>query len=82
MPILGSLNSAANKDMMATIWTYGDTIIFVIRKDCGKWSKELDRVQLKFCEQILWVRYKLFRLFPHCFQKQSVFDVLKGISTE
>ena len=27
MPILGSLNSAANKDMMSKIWTNGDTII-------------------------------------------------------
>ena len=26
MPILGSSNSAANKDMMAKIWTNGDTI--------------------------------------------------------
>ena len=27
MPILGSSNSAANKDMMAKIWTNGNTII-------------------------------------------------------
>ena len=27
MPILGSSNSAANEDMMAKIWTGGDTII-------------------------------------------------------
>ena len=27
MPILGSSNSAANKDMMSKIWTNGDTII-------------------------------------------------------
>ena len=26
MPILGSSNSAANKDMMPKIWTNGDTI--------------------------------------------------------
>ena len=26
MPILGSSNSAANKDMMSKIWTNGDTI--------------------------------------------------------
>ena len=26
MPILGSSNSAANKDMMTKIWTKGDTI--------------------------------------------------------
>ena len=27
MPILGSSNSAANKDMISKIWTDGDTII-------------------------------------------------------
>ena len=27
MPILGSSNSAAHKDMMSNIWTNGDTII-------------------------------------------------------
>ena len=27
MPILGSSNSAANKDMKSKIWTNGDTII-------------------------------------------------------
>ena len=27
MPILGSSNSAANKDMMSKIWTNGDIII-------------------------------------------------------
>ena len=27
MPILGSSNSAANKDMMSKIWTNGDTVI-------------------------------------------------------
>ena len=26
-PILGSTNSAANKDMMPKIWTNGDTVI-------------------------------------------------------
>ena len=31
MPILDSSNSAANKDMMSKIWTYGDTIFY-----CGK----------------------------------------------
>ena len=32
MPILGSSNAAENKDMMATIWTTGDTIICLSRK--------------------------------------------------
>ena len=36
MPILGSSNSAANKDMMSKIWTNGDTIIRLSRKHCGK----------------------------------------------
>ena len=27
MPILGSLNSTANKDMISKIWTNGDTVI-------------------------------------------------------
>ena len=36
MPILGSSNSAANKDIMAKIWTIGDTIICLSRKHCGK----------------------------------------------
>ena len=27
MPILGSSNSAANKDMMTKIWKNGDTVI-------------------------------------------------------
>ena len=37
MPILGSSSSAANKDMMAKIWTEWDTIICLSRKHCGKW---------------------------------------------
>ena len=36
MPILGSSNSAANKDMMPKIWTNGDTIIRMSKKHCGK----------------------------------------------
>ena len=58
MPILGYPNSAANKDMMAKIWTNGDTIICLSsRKHCGK-------------------SYEQFLLFPQCFQKQYVVDVL------
>ena len=34
--ILGSSNSAASKDMMAKIWTYGDTINCLSRKHGGK----------------------------------------------
>ena len=35
MSILGLLNSAANIDMMAKIWTNGDTINCLSRKQCG-----------------------------------------------
>ena len=35
MPILGSSNSAANKDMMSKIWTNEDTIICLDRKHCS-----------------------------------------------
>ena len=34
-PVLGSSNSAANKDM-SKIWTNGDTVIWLSRKDCEK----------------------------------------------
>ena len=34
--ILGSPNSAANKDMMSKTWTNGDTFICLSRKHCGK----------------------------------------------
>ena len=36
MPILGSSNSAANKDMMSKIWTNGDALMRLSRKHCGK----------------------------------------------
>ena len=36
MPILGSSNSAANKGMMAKVWTNGDIVICLSRKHCGK----------------------------------------------
>ena len=36
MPILGSSNSAASKDLMSKIWTNGDIIIWLSRKHCGK----------------------------------------------
>ena len=36
MPILGSSNSAANKDMRSKIWTNGDTSTLLSRKRCGK----------------------------------------------
>ena len=36
MPILGSSNSAANKDVMSQKMTNGDTIFRLSRKNCGK----------------------------------------------
>ena len=36
MPILGSWNSAANKDIMSKILTNGDTIFWLSRKHCRK----------------------------------------------
>ena len=36
VPILGSSNSASNKDMMSKIWTNGETIISLSRKHCRK----------------------------------------------
>ena len=61
MPILGSLNAAANKDMMSKIWTNGYTIILV-ENIVGKGEI---------------ARYEQFRLFPQSFQKLSVVDSLK-----
>ena len=36
MPILGSSNSTANKDMMSKIWTNGDTISDYVENIVGK----------------------------------------------
>ena len=36
MPILGSSNSAANKDMLSKLWANGHAIIWLSRKHCGK----------------------------------------------
>ena len=36
LAILGSTNSAANRDMMSKIWINGDTVIWLGRKYCGK----------------------------------------------
>ena len=36
MPMLGSSNSVAKKDMMSKTGTNGDTIIWLGRKHCGK----------------------------------------------
>ena len=36
IPILGSSNSAPNKDKRSKTWTNGNTIICLSRKHCGK----------------------------------------------
>ena len=36
MPIVGSSNSAVNKDIMSKIWTNRDKIVCLSRKHCGK----------------------------------------------
>ena len=73
MPILGSSNSAAKKDIMVKIGTNGDKIIYLF----GKFTcleNNVGRGEI--------ARYEQFLLFPQCFQKQSVVDVLKRISLE
>ena len=61
MPILGSSNSAANKNM-SKIWTNGVQLFDSIENIVGK-------------EKI--ARYEQFLLFPLCFQKMSVVDASK-----
>ena len=65
MPILGSSSSAANKDIMAKIWTNGDTIIWLNRNIVVKGEI---------------ARHEQFLFFLQCFQNQSVVDVLNGAS--
>ena len=67
MPILGSSNSAANKDMKAKSWTNEDTIICLSKKHR---EKEKLLVTSNFC------------FSPQCFQQQSVVEVLKRVSME
>ena len=62
MPILGSSNSAANKDMMSKILTNGVQFSDCVENIVGK-------------EEI--AHYEQFLLFPQCFQKLSVVDPLK-----
>ena len=63
MQILGSSNSAVNKDMTSKIWTNGDTIIWLSKKNIvGKGEIAC---------------YEQFLLFPQCFQKLSVVDASK-----
>ena len=64
MPISGSPNSAANKNMMSKMWTNGAQLSDWIEKIVGK-------------EEI--ARYEQFLLLPQCFQKLSVADASKWV---
>ena len=67
IPILGSASSAANRDMMAKIWTNEDTIICLSRKQCGK---------RRNCS------FRAMSPFLTMFSKAAVVDVLKRVSME
>ena len=69
MPILGSSNSAANKDMTSKTWTNGNTIVRLSRKHSGK------RRNCSF-----WAIFFFF--FAQCFQMLCVVDVSKWVSME
>ena len=66
MPILGSLISAANKDMMWYL-QIGKQFSYWVENIVGK-------------EEI--ARHEQFLLFPQCFQKLCVVDALKLVSME
>ena len=67
MPILGSSNSGANKNMMSKIWTNGVQLPDSEENIVGK-------------EEIAC--YEQFLLFPQCFQKLYVVDASKWVSME
>ena len=67
MPILGSSNSAANKNMMSKTWTNGVQLSDWVENLVGK-------------EQI--AHYEQFLLFLQCFQKLSVVDASKWVAVE
>ena len=67
MPILGSSNSAKNKDMMSKYLQMGIQFSDWVENIVGK-------------EDI--ARYEQYLLFPQCFQKLSVVDALKWVSME
>ena len=67
MPILGSCNSAANKNMMSKIWTNGIQLSDRVEHIVGK-------------EEIACS--DLFHLFQQCFQKLSVADASELVFME
>ena len=68
MPILGSYNSAANKDHYYVVKKYGHMGVQL--------SGFVENIVGK--EEI--ARYEQFLRFPHCFQKLSVLDASKLVS--
>ena len=62
MPILGSSNSAVNKDMMSKYGQMGIQLFDCVENNVGKGEI---------------ARYEQFHLFSQCFQKLSVVDALK-----
>ena len=62
MPILGSFNSAANKNMISKIWKNGIQLFDLVENIVGKGDI---------------AHYEQFLLFPQCFQKLSVVDMSK-----
>ena len=67
MPNSGFSSSATNKDMMAKYGRSGIQLSARVENIVGKGEI---------------ARYEQFLLFPQCFQKQSVVDVLKRVSME
>ena len=59
MPILGSPNSAPNKDMMSKIWTNGVQLSDRVENMVGKGEI---------------ARYEQFLPFPQCFQKLMYYN--------
>ena len=61
MPILGSSNSAANKDMMSKILTNGDAIFWLSRKHCGTrgpWWSYIAHLSTKQCRLTMKINTK------------------------
>ena len=67
MQILGSSNSAANKDIMSKYGQMGIAFSDWLENIVGKGEI---------------ARYEQFLLFPQCFQKLSVVDAAKWVSME
>ena len=67
MPILGSSNTAANKNMMSKIWPNGVQLSDQVENIVGE-----DEI----------AHYKLFLLFPKCFQNLSLVYTSKRLFME